>query len=270
MCPPDFAVKNITLREDKFQPDPADKADTLDISGWQHNIDLKYIFAGLRKGEGKRESLALGDVLLEELGEAKGEYEGTIADAAYVNFELFMLYSGFDSYRLMQLENKNGDIDTVHMMANKLSHTRHSKVMRKTISIRNLAAKQFATKGLILSNNQNAFIEHEDFGKFKGAFVAQATKVAKVGVMFNGERSTTVFDDTVDEDFTGLYPAIIRAYQIADSTLIGKVITDNETVNERLGELINEGDILIMGELLFGLPSMSQVLDDLEEFMDFT
>ena len=65
--------------------------------------------------------------------------------------------------------------------------------------------------------------------------------------MFNGERSTTVFDDTVDEDFTGLYPAIIRAYQVADSTLIGKVMSDNETVNERLGELLNEGDLLIMG-----------------------
>ena len=169
MCPEAFKVKNITLREDKFQADLADKADTLDISGWQHNVDAQYLFAGLRKGEGKRESLKLGDVLLEELGEAKGEYEGTISEAAYVNFELFMRYSGFDSYRLMQLENKNGDIDTLHMMANKLSHTRHAKVMRKTISIRNLAAKQFATKGLILSNNQNSFIEHEDFGKFKGA-----------------------------------------------------------------------------------------------------
>ena len=89
----------------------------------------------------------------------------------------------------------------------------------------------------------------------------------KVGVEFNGENSSTVFEDTVDEDFTGLYPAIISAFQVGDIPMIGKIITENEVINERFGELINERNILIMGNVLFGLPTLSDVIEDLDSLL---
>lgn len=267
MCPEEFPIKKVAIKEDTFSSDVADKSDTFDITTWYHCTDLMSSYAGIRKGTGKQDSLKLDDILLQEIGESKFELEGTISDAVYVNFENFLLYSGFDSYRLNQLEEKNGDLNTLYDMS-KLTHTRLSKVMRKTISIRNLAAVHFWNQGLVLSNNQNNFIEHEDYGKFKGAFVANPLLVAPVGVMFNGERSTSIFEDTVDEDFTGLYPAIISAFQVGDMPMIGKIITDNQYLNEFFGELMNERDILDIGAKVFGLPTFDNLLANLEEFMN--
>jgi DNA polymerase elongation subunit (family B) len=267
MCPEEFPIKKVAIKEDTFSNDIADKTDTFDITTWYHCVDLLSSFAGIRKGTGKQDSLKLDDILLQEIGESKFELVGTIQDAVYVDFENFLLYSAFDSYRLNQLEEQNGDLNTLYDMS-KLTHTRLSKVMRKTISIRNLAAVHFWNEGLVLSNNQNSFIEHEDYGKFKGAFVADATKVAPVGVMFNGERSTSIFEDTVDEDFTGLYPAIISAFQIGDMPMIGKIITDDAFINEFFGELMNERDIIEIGSSLFKLPTFDELLENLEMFID--
>lgn len=89
----------------------------------------------------------------------------------------------------------------------------------------------------------------------------------KVGVLFNGEHSSTVFEDTVDEDFTGLYPAIISAFQVGDIPMIGKIMTENEVINDRFGELINERNILIMGNILFGMPTITDIITDLESLL---
>ena len=174
MCPPEFPFKRVNLREDNYSANLDDKNDTLDITGWGDTVDMRYCFLAKRKGSGKRDSTALGNILLEELGEGKVELEDSIKDAVYTDFENFTLYSAFDSYRLMQLETKNTDIDLMHMMT-KLLYTRYSKVMRKNICIRNLAMHYFFTQGRVLSNNQNKFIEHEDFGKFQGALTYKGT-----------------------------------------------------------------------------------------------
>lgn len=84
----------------------------------------------------------------------------------------------------------------------------------------------------------------------------------------NGEKSTSIFDDTVDEDFTSLYPSIIRAYQIGDMPLIGKIIfKDSEFLNEHYSELLNERDMNIIGNKVFNLPTLSNVLDNLDSIL---
>ena len=267
MCPEEFPVKKVNIKEDTFSDDQADKCDTFDITTWYHCVDMLFSYAAIRKGTGKQDSLKLGDVLLQEVGETKFELEGTIQDAVYVNFENFLLYSAFDAFRLNQLETQSGDLDLLYNMS-KLTYTRLSKVMRKTVSIRNFAAVHFWNEGLVLSNNQNGFIQHEDYGKFQGAFVADATLVAPVGIEFNGERSTSIFEDTVDEDFTGLYPAIISAFQVGDMPMIGKIITENQLINNHFGELMNERDIIEIGNSVFNLPTFNEILENLEMFLD--
>lgn len=270
MCPPEFPVSRVNIREDNYSANLDDKNDTLDITGWGNTVDLRYYFLAKRKGQGKRDSTKLGDILLEELGEGKIELEDSIKDAVYTDFENFLLYSAFDSYRLMQLETKNTDIDLMHMMSSML-YTRHSKVMRKNICIRNLAAHYFQTQGRVLSNNQNKFIEHEDFGKFKGAFVADSNLLNNVGVMINGHQSNTVFDDTIDEDFTGLYPAIISTFQIGDMPLIGKILFGAEGdayLEEHYGELLNEKHIITIGERVFNMPSFGEILGNVNTLLN--
>ena len=268
MCPPEFPFAKIDIREDNYSANLDDKNDTLDITGWGNTIDLRFFFLTKRKGQGKRDSTKLGDVLLEELGEGKVELESSIKDAVYSDFENFLIYSMFDSYRLLQLENKNSDIDLIHMMSS-LLFTRHSKVMTKTVSIRNLAAHYFRTQGRVLSNNQNKFIEHEDFGKFKGAFVADSNLINHVGVLINGQRSNTVFDDAIDEDFTGLYPAIISTFQIGDMPLIGKILFDDDEtyLNDHFGELLNEKNLVTIGHKVFNMPSFADALHNINDLL---
>ena len=104
---------------------------------------------------------------MSELGEGKFEYEGDIKTAAYVNFESFLKYSIYDSYRMYQLETKCRDIDV--MYANSLmTCTRLNKVLKKTTSIKNIAKVFLEKEGYILSNNLNIFIEREK-KKFQGA-----------------------------------------------------------------------------------------------------
>lgn len=266
MCPSSFPYKKVTIRKDNYSQDQADKAHTLNISGWGHTVDMLYYYAAVRKGRGKKESMKLEDILLEEIGEGKFELKGTIQNAAHVDFENFLLYSGFDSFRLNQLEEKNNDIGLLYNMS-LFTHTRLEKVMRKTTSIRNLAAQHFWKNGYVLSNNHNKFIEHEDIGKFQGAFVANALLMDKVGLMFNGEKSSNIFENVVDEDFAGLYPNIILAFQIDAQTLIGKIKSENPEINDNFGELISERDYIVIGTKVLGMPSFEEILMNLEHFL---
>lgn len=268
MCPSEFPFKKVFIKEDTFSKDLDDKCDTLDITGWHHTIDLRYYFLSIRKGQGKRDSTKLDDILLEELGEGKVDLNEDIKFAVYSDFENFLLYSGFDSFRLHQLEAKNMDIELMHK-ASSLTFTRHDKVMRKTTSLRNLAFSYFYERGRILSNNQNKFIEHGNLGKFKGAFVADSNKINPVGTIVNGKPSSSVFEDNIDQDFTGLYPAIISTFQVGDMTLIAKVLfKDNPYLDEYFGELLNQKDVVLIGEKVFNLPTFSEIYANLDEFLE--
>ena len=88
--------------------------------------------------------------------------------------------------------------------------------------------------------------------------------------MINGQRSNTVFDDTIDEDFTGLYPAIISEFQIDVQCLIGKILFDKETdayLDEHYGELLNEKNIITIGEKVFNMPSFGDILNNIGDLL---
>jgi DNA polymerase elongation subunit (family B) len=173
-CPSDFPFKKVDIRKDEHAIDVSDRAHEFSISGYTIFCDLLYYYASIRKtSKGKKESWKLGDILLEELGESKFEYEGSIKDAAYMNYEAFLIYSQIDSYRLYQLEEKNGDVDLLYGMS-LLTHTRIEKVMRKTISLKNLATTMLFDNGYALCNNHNKFIKTGEKKKFRGALTISA------------------------------------------------------------------------------------------------
>ena len=266
MCPEEFPLKKVYLKEDTYSVDLDDKSDTLDVAGWGSCIDLRFAYLAKRKGQGKLESTKLGDILLNELGESKFELTTSIKEEAYANYENFFLYSGYDSYRMFELEEQNMDVDLIHLMFNML-YTRQSKVFRKNICIINLMSEFYLSEGEVISNNRNKFIEHESLTDFKGAFVASSELVNPVGININGQQSKTVFNDTIDQDFTGLYPAIISAFQVGDKTLMGKIMTENPFLNEYFGELINEKDYIHIGNSFFGMPTFSDVLENIESLL---
>lgn len=263
MCPPEYkqAYRNVRLIKDEKSMDKADIAHTFDITSYYNSIDLLYYYASIRKGSGKKDSYKLDDILLEEIGEGKYEYEGDIQDAAYVNFEAFLKYSAYDSVRLMELEEKNRDIDLMNMLS-KVTTTRVNKVMRKTTSLRNLAYHYLRDKGYALSNNYNQYNELGEQKKFKGAFVADPNLLSPVGILVEGEPVSNIFEDVIDEDLASLYPSIIRAFCIDSNTLIGR-ITDaegNDAILSFFGEYMAEGDLIAIGKKIFGLPNVEDIL----------
>lgn len=166
-CPDEFPFASVNIKKDNYSTDTSDKAHTFDVSGYGHWVDLQYYYACIRKSSGKKESYSLENILLEEIGEGKYEYEGTISTAVYENFEAFLLYSLYDSYRLFQLETKNNDVGMMYELS-LLTETVIYKAMKKTRCLRNYAIKILEEHGYIMANNYNRFIEHEK-KKFRGA-----------------------------------------------------------------------------------------------------
>lgn len=265
MCPEEFPLKKVYIAEDTYNEQIEDKCDTIDIAGWGQAIDLQYAYLAKRKGQGKVDSAKLQDILLLELGEGKFELLTNVREEAYFDFENFLLYSGYDSYRLYELEELNMDVDLIHQMFNML-YTRQAKVFRKNVAIINLMSEFYLNRNRVISNNRNKFIEFEK-EKFKGAFVALSTLVRHIGIELNGRKSNSVFNDTIDQDFTGLYPAIISAFQVGDEPLIGKIIIKDAFLDEFFGELLNEKNFVDIGHKVFNLPTFSDLLENIEDLL---
>lgn len=169
MCA-EVPYRKVQIVYDNRTDDIRDRSNTFNITSNSIWCDMTFFYAAIRKPQGMKESYSLDYTLLNEIGESKFDYDGDIKDAVYVNYEAFLLYSLYDSYRLYQLECKTKDMNTVHELS-LLSSTRAHKVFKKTIMIRNFTADRQIDKGRILTNNLNVFIEHET-EKFEGAFVS--------------------------------------------------------------------------------------------------
>ena len=267
MCPAEFPYKQVEIRLDTFNTDFSKKKSQFNITGFTQFIDLLENFAAIRATMGKRESYQLGAILFEEIGEGKFEFEGEINDALYVDFEGFLKYSLYDSFRLYQLEEKNADIDLLYNMG-LMTATRFSKVMTKTTSIRNFAAMLLEKEGYILSNNHNRMKDHGEKEKFRGAFVALSKLMDTVGIELNGVRSAKVYENVIDEDLASLYPSIILAFNIDADTMIGKIRCESKpNLDDDLPTMLAENDPVKIGKELLGLPTVSDILENIEEYL---
>lgn len=269
-CPKEFPYKKVQIIEDSFAADISDKGHTFDISCYTHWCDLLYFFASNRKAKGKRDSWKLQDILLAEIGESKyDDFEGDIKTGAYTDFEGFLFYSLYDSYRMYQLEAKCKDIDSFYIYA-MTTNTRLHKAMKKTTSIRNLGIYFLKDEGYILSNNHNVFLEHEKV-KFRGAFVLDPNKMGNTGIKLNGVPTNNIFEDAIDEDLSSMYPSIILACAIDNETLIGKIWEEDadNPIYEHFGEYLLESEGIFKPCVVYlGLKSDTEVLDKLDMFLD--
>jgi DNA polymerase elongation subunit (family B) len=269
MCPAEFPYAEADVREDEFSTDYRKRNSVLNVTGYSQWVEMLECFAKIRATMGMRESYKLEDILADEDLESKYEYEGDISDAMYVNFESFLKYSIYDSFRIYQLEEKNNDIDLLYNMG-LMTATRFTKVMTKTTSIRNFAAMILEPQGYLLSNNHNRMKEEEEKQKFKGAFVALPDMMDNVGIVISadGKRSNRVIENVVDEDLSSMYPSIILAGNIDADTMIGKIICESmPELNDLIPGLLAENDVIRIGHELVGLPNFEEVVADLENLL---
>ena len=267
VCHKDFPIKNWYIKKDEFHTSFDKIKHTFDVASYTQYIDLLYIYATLRVSKGKKDSYTLEDICMEELGEGKLEYVGHISEAMYVDFEKFFRYSLMDSYRLFELEKKNNDVELLYGMS-QLTYTRLNTVMQKTTSIRNFAAKILFDQGFIISNNRNKFKEETEKVKFRGALVMPPENMSNVGVNLFGKLSRYIFDNVLDQDLTAMYPNLILSGNYDSDTMIGKVFYDADPIfEETISDLLIENNIIDIGNKFLSLPSLEEIIDNLDEYL---
>ena len=228
------------------------------LDGIQY-FDQMLLYANIRKATIK-ESYSLDAIANEELGSEKLDYRGySLKDLPWKNFELFLKYNIFDVVLLNALEDKNLDLDMVQKLC-EVTNTRKHKVFKKTVSLKNFVCKFAEMQGYVMNNNKNAqygndsdyfkeaylnvkeVVESDDayrqaFEKKEnfGAYVGNPMQNAHEGIKdISDKPSMFVYENVFDEDFSSLYPSIIRAYNLDKNCQVGKFFLLDEQIKNKL------------------------------------
>lgn len=265
ICDPSIPYDYFKLYEDLKNQDFADCGSNFTCSDYSIWIDQMLLFAAIRKGQGKQESYSLDAIVGTELNEAKvslDDFGGSIKNIPYTNYEHFIEYNLHDTMLLFLLEKQNQDFDTAFTISG-ITQTRISHIMRKTISVRNLARRFYFENGYVMSNNHNIDDQGQPIKKvesFRGAFVANPNLNDAVGIeLSNQQKSQFIFDDIIDFDAKALYPSTIRAFNIDTTTMIYRLLSDEVDMAQCLEDFVSH-DYINIGKKYFNLPDVSDIL----------
>jgi DNA polymerase elongation subunit (family B) len=235
-----------------------DSYTVLDGINW---IDQMLAYANIHAGSGKQDSYKLDNIANVELGKEKlpfGPGE-TIRNQLYRNARRFIEYNIRDVLLLLEIEDKTHDIDMVQQLSD-ITVTRKDKVFMKSIALTNYVNKYAHEKGLVMRTNKNSrygsmsaaydseylpgnqrneydprYVELFDRKDKYGAFVSDPTLNDKVGVeIFKGKPSKYMFEFVCDEDFSSLYPSIIRTWNLDSTNIAGKFYCIDDKIKKRL------------------------------------
>lgn len=230
MCHPDFKHKMVKyFVDERMKNELAERGDFAAISCYTIYLDQMIQFASRRKGQSKFLSFSLDYIGEHIAGVRKLDYKEittNIAELPYKSYKTFVFYNIIDTIVQYCIEMKTKDIDYVFGKA-LLNNTRYSKVHRQSVYLTNRACKVFESQGFIIGNNANKFNSKPD-AKFPGAFVADPEKINNDSRLQIYGLFINLFDNCVDFDFASLYPSIIRQFNIAANTIIGKLIIDEK------------------------------------------
>lgn len=266
ICPEGFPHPKEYYWEDKNQKvyDPATRGDYIQVNGFTNYLCQMLTFASIRANEPNRDSLKLGDILEEFLGDSKDEVPVPIRQFSRYDFARYLEYNVNDAYKLHSLEEKIQDISLLYSIA-MITRTRFHKALKKTTSLRNLAQKFMLDSGIVISNNHNVvgFGDTGEKTKFEGAFVLNPDTVAHIGEMILGKRSNRIFRGVGDADMTSMYPLILLYCMMDPSNQVGRVLLKNMAgelvTNEMVFDFLRRDNIKF-GNKWFGLPNKEQIL----------
>lgn len=226
MCSPDFNNKIARYYVDeRNKSDFAERGDFAQIASYTTFLDQMIHFASRRKGQSKFISFTL-DYIGEAIAKVKKlDYKHittNIAELPYKDYKTFVFYNIMDTIVQYCIEIVTGDIDYVFTKSN-INCTRYCKAHRQTVYLTNRVTKDIRKDGFIIGNNCNKF-NPKPTVKFPGAFVADPEQLSAYPKLMIAGRIINCCDNAIDLDYASLYPSLIREFNIAPNTQIGKLI----------------------------------------------
>ena len=242
MCNPDFKYKFAYYYVDeRMKSEFAERGDFAAISSYTTFLDQMIQFASRRKGQTKLISFSL-DYIGGAIAKVKKldykDITSNISDLPYKSYKTFVFYNIMDTIVQYCIEHVVSDIEYVYGKS-LLNNTRYSKVHRQTVYLTNRGIKEFYQLGFIMGNNVNKYNQKPE-EKFSGAFVADPKQINDYSrVRING-RAVNIFNNLMDQDYSSLYPSLIRQFFIAPNTQIGLIIIPQAVYkNENICRLDN-------------------------------
>ena len=230
MCSPDFMNKvAIYYVDERNKSDFAERGDFCQLSSYTTFLDQMIHFASRRKGQGKFISFSLdyiGQVIAKVRKLDYKHITTNIAELPYKAYKTFVFYNIIDTIVQYCIEFLTQDIEYVFAKANQ-NCTRYQKVHRQTVYLTNRVTKEMDENGFIIGNNNNKY-NPKPTEKFPGAFVADPLQLSNYARMYTSGMYINCFDNSVDFDYSALYPSIIREFNIAPNTQIGRLMIQRE------------------------------------------
>ena len=228
MCHPDFKEKcaeyfTDVLHQNEFEA----RGDFATISAYSVYMCQMIQFASRRKGQGAFPRFSLdfiGEIIAKVRKMDYSHICNNITELCWKDYEFFVIYNIIDTVVQYCIEQKTGDIDYTFGKS-LMNNTRYSKTHRQTVYLVNRAAKEFWSNNeerFILSNNHNQGNDKPN-KKFPGAFVANPLKLKPDIKLDIGGRKLPILYNLDDYDYKSLYPSIMREFNVAPNTQIGKL-----------------------------------------------
>ena len=226
ICHEDFKEKVAEYRVDERNlNNNAERGDYALISSYSTFMCQMIQFDSRRKGQSKFAQSNL-DYIGENVAKVKKlDYKHITTDISllpYKSYKTFVFYNIMDTIVQYCIEVVTNDIGYI-VQKSILNNTRISKGHRQTVYLTNRAAKEFYNDGFIIGNNVNKFNQKPE-EKYPGAFVADPEKLNSYSKLEIHGRVVDIFQYLVDFDYSSLYPSIIRQFNIAANTQIGRIM----------------------------------------------
>lgn len=282
MSDPDFTLKVANyVRDDENYNEPEKRKDFADISSYSIYLDQLIQFASRRKGQSVYTNMKLDYIGDKVAGMRKLDYSDIctdLADLPYMDYETFVKYNMCDVIVQYCIEFETEDVEYVFAQAI-MNATEYKKVHRQTTYLANRAVMRFKAYGnYILGNNDNKF-QPKPTDKYDGAFVSDPLNVSYKPKKKIYGLPVMVADNSIDFDYTSLYPSITRQLNLAPNTLIGKIVIperiyagENSLHNPKYTRASEFAENLLSDNFIefmhrwFGLGSFEEVYQDILEY----
>jgi hypothetical protein len=230
-------------------------------------IDQMSLYSNLRKRT-LEQSYKLDSIAEKEIGANKvdlHEYGMTIRNAPFKNFKIFLKYSMRDTYLLYKMMEKLDDCTMFLMLA---ANTKLQRGMNISFVIKNAFMAMFRQRNEVIGNT----IDYGVNEKIDGAIVSDPELVDSYPITLYGKK-TALYKFVTDFDAKSEYPSLMLQFRIGKNTVFTKIVCivdENEKFimsGREFNQFIQTKDtsIVQLCNKLYGLPTIEQVLSDLEK-----